>query len=129
MTPLGSISGNVSEDTDNDDIGEEPLSGVTIMLLDSSGGMVSATETDALGTYVFCDLPVGDYQVKETDPSTLVSVSDIDDNGDDNLIDVTLSPTTTSTRLEMTLWTSALPAFLVLSWRIPMRMVMEMSQS
>ena len=95
MTPLGSISGNVSEDTDNDDIGEEPLSGVTIMLLDSSGGMVSATETDALGNYVFYDLPMGDYQVKETDPSTLVSVSDIDNNGDVNLIDVTLSPTTT----------------------------------
>ena len=74
MTPLGSISGNVSEDTDNDDIGEEPLSGVTIMLLDSSGGMVSATETDALGNYVFYDLPMGDYQVKETDPFTLVSV-------------------------------------------------------
>ena len=53
MTPLGSISGNVSEDTDNDDIGEEPLSGVTIMLLDFSGGMVYATETDALGNYVF----------------------------------------------------------------------------
>ena len=65
------------------------------MLLDSSGGMVSATETDALGNYVFYDLPMGDYQVKETDPSTLVSVSDIDNNGDDNLIDVTLSPTTT----------------------------------
>ena len=52
MTPLGSISGNVSEDTDNDDIGEEPLSGVTIMLLDCIGGMVSATETDALSAFL-----------------------------------------------------------------------------
>ena len=60
-SPLGSISRNVQEDTDNDDIGEVNPVGVTNTLSDSSNSVVASTLTDSNGDYLFVDLPVGVY--------------------------------------------------------------------
>ena len=45
---LGSISGNVKEDTNDDDIGEVDIPAVTITLEDSTGVTVATTVTDSL---------------------------------------------------------------------------------
>ena len=87
----GSISGTVTEDTDDDNEGDSPLSGVLVTLTDSSGIVVASTLTDSEGAYEFSDVPAGDYTVSETDPMDLISVSDIDGSDNtDNAIDVTV---------------------------------------
>ena len=63
---VGSISGNVSEDIDNDDIGEDDLIGVVVILKDRNGLVVATTLTDSKGDYVFYDLPAGNYTIIET---------------------------------------------------------------
>ena len=82
---LGSISGTVLEDTNNDDVGDTPIEGVEVALLDENGdpvlddaGNPITDITDANGDYNFDNLPPGDYQVVETDPDGYVSVSDTD---------------------------------------------------
>ena len=56
----GSWSGNVSKDNDNDDIGDENLSGVTIELFADTNGdgqpdgaAIATTTTDGNGNYSF----------------------------------------------------------------------------
>jgi protocatechuate 3,4-dioxygenase beta subunit len=98
----GTISGNVSEDIDNDDLGDEPIEGVVINLVDDMGMVVATDTTDANGDYLFEDVTPGEYTVEEVDPADLVSVLDEDasDDGDlvantdtnDNSIPVTLEP-------------------------------------
>ena len=51
---LGSISGNVSEDNNNDDSGDVDLAGVPIILKDQSGTVVATTTTDSMGNYPRC---------------------------------------------------------------------------
>jgi hypothetical protein len=101
---LGTISGYVSEDTNNDDIGDLFLSGVTITL--NGPGGVQTTTTDATGYYEFTGLVVGDYTVSEQDETLIdpdyVDVYDGDESNDgdandgvlnqDDVIDVTLTP-------------------------------------
>ena len=82
---LGSISGNVKEDTDDDGIGEAPIFGVLMTLLDSSNIVVATTLTDINGNYKFVDLPVGSYTVKETNPSTHGDASEVDGTNDNML--------------------------------------------
>jgi hypothetical protein len=48
MTPLGTISGSVKEDTNNDDTGDIPLSNVVISLVDSTTGIVIRTTLNQL---------------------------------------------------------------------------------
>ena len=78
---LGAISGSVTADINNDDLGDSPLAGVTLALLDSDGNPVLVggnpvtTTTDASGNYRFDNLPPGNYRVVETDPSGYLSVS------------------------------------------------------
>ncbi|MEB8433490.1 carboxypeptidase regulatory-like domain-containing protein [Cocleimonas sp. KMM 6892] len=74
-TELGVISGNVSIDTDGDDIGDEPMSGVLMRLLDNEGNPVMDSEgnpitalTDELGNYSFANIIPGDYQVAQSQP-------------------------------------------------------------
>ncbi|MCR1781024.1 carboxypeptidase regulatory-like domain-containing protein [Nocardioides carbamazepini] len=55
----------------NDDgrqgVGEKPLAGVQVELLDvRTGGVVATTLTDAAGRYLFDNLPAGTYQVRFT---------------------------------------------------------------
>ena len=87
---LGSISGNVKEDINNDDIGDINLVTVRIDLLDSTGMIVATRFTDVNGNYVFNDLPMGSYTVVETNLPNYVDVSDTDPPND-NMISVTLS--------------------------------------
>ena len=78
-----------SEDVDDDNDGDDDLSGVFVTLSDESGTTVATTLTDSEGNYVFYDAPAGDYTVSGTDPVDLVSVSDID-GCDKNAITVTI---------------------------------------
>ena len=45
------------------DEGEDPLSGVTVVLYDGDGEEIDRTTTDDNGRYIFDNLPEGDYQV------------------------------------------------------------------
>ncbi|RYD61812.1 MAG: hypothetical protein EOP83_16145, partial [Verrucomicrobiaceae bacterium] len=85
----GSITGFVLADTDNDDIGDSPISGVTLTLVDSAGNLIDGdlaepgvqpitTTTGVNGAYIFGNLPPGTYGVVETQPSGYDSVSDKD---------------------------------------------------
>ncbi|MEO5915832.1 MAG: SdrD B-like domain-containing protein [Luteolibacter sp.] len=79
-----SISGFVLVDTNNDNTGDAPLSGVILTLVDSSGAPIlnagnPVTATTALnGSYSFGNLPPGTYGVVEAQPSGYNSVSDKD---------------------------------------------------
>lgn len=87
MSPLGSISGNVNEDVDNDDIGETNLPNVVIsLILNSSGQNIATTATDSQGNYLFVDLPVGLYRVTEFDLPGFVSVTDVDGVNDNSIL-------------------------------------------
>jgi protocatechuate 3,4-dioxygenase beta subunit len=80
---LATISGNVSEDTDNDDSGDVNLQFVDIALVDSNGVTVATTQTDINGSYLFTDIEPGSYTIVETQPAGLASVSE-NEGGDDN---------------------------------------------
>ena len=79
------ISGQVTDDDDNDLEGETPLVGVTVTLIDSDGD-VFTTETDENGEYIFEDIDPGPYTIIESDPEDYVSVTDMD-GGDPNVIE------------------------------------------
>ena len=69
--PPSSLEGVVHLDPDQDcqfDAGEQPLAGVAIRLLDSSGRVVAETTTDADGRYRFDQLRPGQYAVQEIQP-------------------------------------------------------------
>ncbi len=51
------------------DSGEAGAAGVTVKLLNSTGGVVSTTTTDAVGQYSFTGLTAGVYQVQFVTPS------------------------------------------------------------
>jgi uncharacterized repeat protein (TIGR01451 family) len=100
----GSLSGTVLLDANNDDIGDSGISGVVLTLKDESGADIDSdpstpaieptqTTTGTDGSYSFSGLTPGNYQVVQTQPSSLASVSDVDgvnNNviGDENLIAV-----------------------------------------
>ena len=108
----GAISGNVTEDTDGDGVGDTPIEGVVMELLDSAGNPVLddngdpiTTTTDANGDYSFPDVSPGDYLVNEQQPADYQDVSEVDggddgdnpDNGVTNSIPVTVDPGETDT--------------------------------
>ncbi len=80
---LATISGNVSEDTNNDNTGDVNLQFVDIALVDSNGVTVSTAQTDSNGDYIFIDVEPGTYTVVETQPAGLVNVSE-NEGGADN---------------------------------------------
>jgi len=104
---LGNITGNVSEDTNNDGAGDVPLSGVTLELFTdpngdgdpSDGVSLGTTTTNGSGDYAFNDVPFGDYVVVESQPLGFADVSeneggadnDQPNNGIPNAIAVTVS--------------------------------------
>ena len=97
VTPLGSISGTVSEDTNNDDTGDVNLEGVILVLKDDKGNVVATTATDSMGVFEFTKLPPGNYTVTETNPDGVpLDVKD-GDGGDPNVIAVTVGVGTKST--------------------------------
>lgn len=90
--PVGEIRGSVLVDADGNGSGDVGLGGVTIRLLDASGlpviddgGAAVSTLTVADGSYVFENLPIGDYRISQDQPSGYLSVGD-SDGANDNLI-------------------------------------------
>jgi len=93
--PVGSWSGNVSEDLDNnsaiDDANDSPIPNVTIELFTdpngdgdpSDGLLVGTTTTDTSGNYSFTNLLAGDYVAVETQPAGFIDVVE-DEGGVDN---------------------------------------------
>jgi len=78
------VSGNVSEDTDNDDVGNIDLSGVVISIVDGAGALQTTT-TDAMGNYSF-EVAPGNYTITEIDPTGYSSVTDVEGAPTDNQI-------------------------------------------
>jgi protocatechuate 3,4-dioxygenase beta subunit len=95
--PLGSITGSVSADTDNNNSGDAPLAGVTLQLLDSAGNPVVdgsnnpiTVTTNATGNYTFTGVAPGNYQIRQVNQSDYINVSDTD-GANDNIININLS--------------------------------------
>ncbi|QBR73267.1 SpaA isopeptide-forming pilin-related protein [Microbacterium sediminis] len=66
----GWISGLAWRDYDGDGVreaGDDPLAGITVTLRDAAGVEVATTATAADGSYLFDDVPLGDYTVAFTD--------------------------------------------------------------
>ncbi|MBK6666234.1 MAG: carboxypeptidase regulatory-like domain-containing protein [Saprospiraceae bacterium] len=94
------IRGNVTADTNNDNIGDSPLANVTINLKDLAGNIVATDVTDASGNYEFLNIPTGEYTIMQVQPTGYNSVSDVDATPDpdgndgstpNNMIPVTLT--------------------------------------
>jgi len=83
IVPLGTISGNVGEDTNNDDTPEEPIPGTTIELYDEDGNLVDSVFTDENGDFEFTDVPPGEYTVVEIQPEGFVDVTEGDQTPED----------------------------------------------
>ena len=86
-TAVGSIAGSVS------DLASNPIAGVSITIKDLAGNIINdaygnplTTTTLANGSYSFANVPLGDFEIVETDPATYLSMSDNDssDDGDNN---------------------------------------------
>ncbi|WP_374241629.1 SdrD B-like domain-containing protein, partial [Zoogloea sp.] len=87
----GTITGSVLEDTNNDNMGDTPIPGVTVVLKDALGNPVASTTTDANGNYSFTNVPAGNYTIVEQTPTGYLDVGD-KDGGDPNMISVTVQP-------------------------------------
>lgn len=94
----GSIAGTVTEDINYDGIGDIPIAGVTISLLNQTGnpvldayGIPLITTTDAQGSYIFPNLPPDTYTVVETQPDNYADVSQANSSIPNHII-VTVEP-------------------------------------
>jgi hypothetical protein len=100
---VGSISGTILLDTDNNTTGDAPHVGIVVELLDAAGDPVldslgdpKTAVTDANGDYSFTLLTPGTdaYQVRQVVPNGFTAISDVDAGdftliGDQTLISVT----------------------------------------
>lgn len=97
----GVIAGEVLADTDNDDVGDTPLTGVVLTLLDAGGGVIDGdpgtpgvqpitVSTNGSGVFTFNDVAPGNYRIGEAQPSGYLSVSDSDGGNPDQIGDVAL---------------------------------------
>jgi len=86
-TAVGSVAGSVT------DLAGNPLTGVSLAIKDLAGNIINdaygnplTTTTLADGSYSFANIPLGDFEIVETDPATYLSMSDNDssDDGDNN---------------------------------------------
>ena len=83
-----SIGGYVSVDIPGadklspDDPNFQPISGVTIQLLDDAGNLVEETQTDANGHYEFEGLVPGTYSIVEVQPDGFIDGGDVIGNVD-----------------------------------------------
>jgi uncharacterized repeat protein (TIGR01451 family) len=100
----GAISGTVWEDTDNDNLGDKPIEGVILSLVDGSGTPVlngsnqPATATSAAdGSYSFGNLKPGSYGVVQTQPAGYVSLYDKDGGDPDEIRPITVIAGQTNT--------------------------------
>ncbi len=70
-----SIAGMVFVDLDDDasfDANEQPISGVTLTLIDANGQIVDTTQTNPNGHYSFTNLRPGGYTVRESQPAAFL---------------------------------------------------------
>ena len=87
---VASLSGNVSQDTNGDGVGDANLPGTVVQLYTDPNGdgnpadgvFYAQTVTDASGNYSFTGVPIGDYVIVEIDPAGLRSVNDGDSSPD-----------------------------------------------
>jgi SdrD B-like domain/Prealbumin-like fold domain len=93
-----SISGFVREDTDNDGVGDLPISGVVLTLTDSlgnpilgPGGLQIQVTTGPNGAYIFPNLAPGIYGVLQTQPPGLLDVSDVDGGNPNQIVPITVA--------------------------------------
>jgi len=57
------------------DQGDRPLSGVTVVLADETGQVITTLTTDAGGRYSFENLPAGVYQLRVRPPAGYRAIS------------------------------------------------------
>ena len=75
----GSISGKVYADANVDGgltSGEPGIAGVSVQLLDSTGGVITTVQTNSLGEYSFPGLDAGTYSVRQIQPSGWADASE-----------------------------------------------------
>jgi SdrD B-like domain len=77
--PLRRIEGIVLEDVDGDNVGDEPMYGVKVLLMDSDHVILNETTTDSRGEFSFSKVIPGLYSLSEIQPIGFESV--IDSNG------------------------------------------------
>ncbi len=78
-----STTGSIGDTILNNDLGD-PIAGVMVVLYDDLGNPLDTAYTDALGQYLFDDLPAGDYTVT-VDPSNFDAGNPLE--GLDNVVD------------------------------------------
>jgi len=91
----GTITGSVTIDTNNDNIGEDTFEEVMLKLCDPNGQIavdidgnnIENVVTDAMGIYSFANLAIGNYVVKECQPTGFSSVADGDESPDGDVED------------------------------------------
>ncbi len=77
---LGSLSGTVFADNNNDGILDGPdlgIAGVVVTLMDGLGNTVATTTTNGSGNYSFTGLLGGSYSIVETQPANFVDGKDV----------------------------------------------------
>ena len=106
--PTGTISGRVTDDQNN------PLSGAVVTLWkndgttpakDNAGNDLSPVTTDASGAFSFGNITIGDYMLKEQNPSGYVSTDDTagdDETQNSSKTDDTIPVQTTATAADDT---------------------------
>ncbi len=102
---LGTISGTVLDDTNNDNAGDFGIVGVTISLYsdpnrdgDTADGVLIGTGTTASnGSYGFTGLPPGGYVVIESQPAGYLNASDTDGGANLSRVILVLAPGATGT--------------------------------
>ncbi len=88
---LGSLSGYVQLDDDNDDSGDSPQVGVIVELKDELGNDITSVVTDDNGYYEFINLEPDTYIVTTTNPAHSQSISDQDQSPDGDSSDSDLT--------------------------------------
>ncbi|WP_172802261.1 SdrD B-like domain-containing protein [Agrococcus jejuensis] len=99
LPPLGSIGDTVWLDANRNgvqDQGETGVAGVTVTLLDGTGATVATTTTGDDGSYVFPNLPMGDYTVVFSNLPTSATFAE-QGAGDDVTVDSDANPETGAT--------------------------------
>ncbi len=85
---VGTISGFVLEDTNNDDLGDEGIESILVSLFDLDNEIVATRRSASNGSFVFADIPPGDYYLTEADRVGFDDVSDFDRTDPDDPGDV-----------------------------------------
>lgn len=89
---VGTISGQLSVDTNEDGLGDLPNSDQIITLLDGNLNLLQTIISDEDGEYEFVGLPTGDYLVQYLAPNGLVTIQEGDESPEDPVDGINLDP-------------------------------------